>query len=76
MYPVLNPGWIEEDREASLAFRGMEKELRIFNKTQGVVARYEYPLQIMSCRDISSGYACQPTPSRVGSCKVPWHRVP
>ncbi|GMN32681.1 hypothetical protein TIFTF001_044709 [Ficus carica] len=59
------------DREASLAFRGMEEELR----TQGMVARYGDPLQILSCRDISSGYACQPTPKRGGSCKVPWHRL-
>ncbi|GMN59119.1 hypothetical protein TIFTF001_028223 [Ficus carica] len=75
MYLVSNPRWIEEDREASLAFRGMEEELRIFNRTQGVVARDGDPLHIMSCRDVSSGYA-QPTPNRGGSCKVPWHKVP
>ncbi|GMN35114.1 hypothetical protein TIFTF001_051999 [Ficus carica] len=75
MYLVSNPGWTEEDREASLAFREMEEELRIFDRTQGVVAQYGDPLQILSCRDVSSGYACQPTPSRGGSCKVPWHRL-
>ncbi|GMN72241.1 hypothetical protein TIFTF001_051968 [Ficus carica] len=34
---VLNPGWTEdkEDRKALLAFRGMEEELCIFNRTQG-----------------------------------------
>ncbi|GMN64646.1 hypothetical protein TIFTF001_033711 [Ficus carica] len=53
----------------------MEEELRIFDRTQGVVARYGYPLQIMSCRDVSSGYVCQPIPSRGGSCEVPWHRL-
>ncbi|GMN33881.1 hypothetical protein TIFTF001_054401 [Ficus carica] len=37
---VSNPGWTEEDRKASLAFRGMEEELCIFNRTQGEVARY------------------------------------
>ncbi|GMN46137.1 hypothetical protein TIFTF001_015323 [Ficus carica] len=37
----------------------MEEKLRIFNKTQGVVARYEDPPQIMSCRNVSSGYAYQ-----------------
>ncbi|GMN18613.1 hypothetical protein TIFTF001_048475 [Ficus carica] len=37
----------------------MEEKLRIFNKTQGVVARYGDPPQIMSCRDVSSRYACQ-----------------
>nr|GMN20230.1 hypothetical protein TIFTF001_048713 [Ficus carica] len=46
MYLVSNPGWTEEDCEASLAFRGMEDELRIFDRTQGVVARYGDPLQI------------------------------
>ena len=56
---MLNSGWIKEDHEAPLAFRGMEEKLRIFNKTQGVVARYGDPPQIMSCRDVSSGYACQ-----------------
>ncbi|GMN18758.1 hypothetical protein TIFTF001_048535 [Ficus carica] len=63
------------DREVSLAFRRMEEELRIFDRTQGMVARYGDPLQILSCRDVSSGYACQPTPSQGGSCKVPWHRL-
>ncbi|GMN33959.1 hypothetical protein TIFTF001_041977 [Ficus carica] len=52
----------------------MEEELRIFDMTQGMVARYGDPLQILSCRDVSSGYACQSTPSQGGSCKVPWHR--
>ncbi|GMN71414.1 hypothetical protein TIFTF001_052671 [Ficus carica] len=75
MYLVSNPGWTEEDCEASLAFRGMEEELRIFDRTQGVVARYGDPLQILSYRDASSGYACQPTPSRGSSCKMPWHRA-
>ncbi|GMN24665.1 hypothetical protein TIFTF001_043803 [Ficus carica] len=75
MYLVSNPGWTEEDCEASLAFRVMEEELRIFDRTQGVVARYGDPLQILSCRDVSSGYACQPTPSRGGSCNMPWHRA-
>ncbi|GMN71433.1 hypothetical protein TIFTF001_053400 [Ficus carica] len=37
----------------------MEEKLRIFNKTQGVVARYGDPPQIMSCRNVSSGYAYQ-----------------
>ncbi|GMN26790.1 hypothetical protein TIFTF001_040910 [Ficus carica] len=37
----------------------MEEKLRIFNKTQGVVARYGDPPQIMSYRDASSGCACQ-----------------
>ncbi|GMN71233.1 hypothetical protein TIFTF001_054589 [Ficus carica] len=73
MYLVSNPGWTEEDCEASLAFRGMEEELRIFDRTQGVVARYGDPLQILSGRDASSRYACQPMPSRGGSCKMPWH---
>ena len=59
MYLVSNPGWTEEDCEALLAFRGMEEELRIFDRTQGVVARYGDPPQIMSCRDASSGCACQ-----------------
>ncbi|GMN73273.1 hypothetical protein TIFTF001_053002 [Ficus carica] len=27
------------------------------------------------CRDVSSRYACQPTPSQAGSCKVPWRRL-
>ena len=56
---MLNSGWIKEDHEAPLAFRGMEEKLCIFNQTQGVVARYRDPPQIMSCRDVSSGYACQ-----------------
>ncbi|GMN20181.1 hypothetical protein TIFTF001_048705 [Ficus carica] len=47
------------DHEAPLTFRGMEEKLRIFNKTQGVVARYGDPPQIMSYRDASSGCACQ-----------------
>ena len=51
-----NPGWIEEDRKASLAFRGMEEELCIFDRTQRVVARYGDPFQILCCRDVSSGY--------------------
>ncbi|GMN31974.1 hypothetical protein TIFTF001_048140 [Ficus carica] len=59
MYLVLNLSRTKEDYEAPLTFRGMEEKLRIFNKTQGVVARYGDPPQIMSCRDVSSGYACQ-----------------
>ncbi|GMN73342.1 hypothetical protein TIFTF001_056081 [Ficus carica] len=59
MYLVLNLGRTKEDHEAPLTFRGMEEKLRIFNKTQEVVARYGDPPQIMSCRDVSSGYACQ-----------------
>ncbi|GMN35482.1 hypothetical protein TIFTF001_042233, partial [Ficus carica] len=76
---VLNPGWTEdeEDRKALLAFRGMEEELHIFDKTQGMVARYRDSIQILSCRDVSSRYDCQPMPSQGGSCscKVPWHRL-
>ncbi|GMN47191.1 hypothetical protein TIFTF001_016377 [Ficus carica] len=53
----------------------MEEELRIFDRTQRVVARYGDPLHIISWRDISSEYVCPPTPSRGGSCKVPWHRL-
>ena len=56
---MLNLGRTKEDHEAPLTFQGMEEKLRIFNKTQGVDARYGDPPQIMSCRDISSGYACQ-----------------
>ncbi|GMN18844.1 hypothetical protein TIFTF001_048544 [Ficus carica] len=37
----------------------MVEKRRVFNKTQGVVARYGDPPQIMSCRDASSGCACQ-----------------
>ncbi|GMN75167.1 hypothetical protein TIFTF001_056808 [Ficus carica] len=59
MYLVLNLGRTKEDHEAPLTFRGMEEKLRIFNKTQGVVARYGDPPQIMSYRDASSGCACQ-----------------
>ncbi|GMN51807.1 hypothetical protein TIFTF001_020965 [Ficus carica] len=67
---VLNPGWTEdeEDRKALLAFRGMEEELCIFNKTQGEVARYGDSLQILSCRDAPTRYDCQPTPSQGSSC--------
>ncbi|GMN72979.1 hypothetical protein TIFTF001_052960 [Ficus carica] len=59
MYLVLNLGRTKEDHEAPLTFQGMEEKLRIFNKTQGVVARYGDPPQIMSCRNVSSGYAYQ-----------------
>ncbi|GMN71158.1 hypothetical protein TIFTF001_055514 [Ficus carica] len=76
---VLNPGWTEdeEDRKALLAFRGMEEELCIFNRTQGEVAQYGDSLHILSCRNAPSRYDCQPTPSQGGSCscKVPWHRL-
>ncbi|GMN71453.1 hypothetical protein TIFTF001_055941 [Ficus carica] len=68
---VSNPGWTEEDRKASLAFRRLEEELCIFDRTQEVIARYEDSLQILSCRDALSRYDCQPTPSQEGSCKVP-----
>ncbi|GMN62606.1 hypothetical protein TIFTF001_031696 [Ficus carica] len=37
----------KEDIKASLAFRGMEEELRIFDRTQRVVLRNEEPFQIM-----------------------------
>ncbi|GMN22774.1 hypothetical protein TIFTF001_040336 [Ficus carica] len=47
---VLNLGRSKEDHEAPLTFRGMEEKLRIFNKTQAVVARYGDPPQIMSYR--------------------------
>ncbi|GMN18806.1 hypothetical protein TIFTF001_048539 [Ficus carica] len=77
---VLNPGWTKEDCKASLAFQGMKEELRIFDMTQEVIARYGDSLQILSCRDVYSRYDCQLTPSQGGSCscscKVPWHRVP
>ena len=59
MYLVLNLGRIKEDHEAPLVFQGMEEKLRIFSKTQGVDARYGDPPQIVSCRDVSSRYACQ-----------------
>ncbi|GMN73652.1 hypothetical protein TIFTF001_054887 [Ficus carica] len=74
---VSNPGWTEEDRKASLAFRRLEEELCIFDRTQEVIARYGDSLQILSCRDAPSRYDCQPTPSQGGSCscKVPWHRM-
>ncbi|GMN20696.1 hypothetical protein TIFTF001_048808 [Ficus carica] len=77
MILVLNPVWTEEDRKASLAFRRMEEELCIFDRTQEVIARYGDSLQILSCRDAPSRYDCQPTPSQGGSCscKVPWHKL-
>ncbi|GMN35154.1 hypothetical protein TIFTF001_048426 [Ficus carica] len=59
MYLVINLGRTKEDHETPLTFRKMEEKLRIFNKTQGVVAQYGDPPQIMSCRDVSSGYAYQ-----------------
>ncbi|GMN67725.1 hypothetical protein TIFTF001_036781 [Ficus carica] len=46
------------DRKASLVFRGMKEELRIFDRTQGVVARYGDSLQILSCRDAPTRYDC------------------
>ncbi|GMN59524.1 hypothetical protein TIFTF001_028611 [Ficus carica] len=64
-----NPGLIEEDREASLAFWRMKP--RIFDRTQGAATWYGDPLQIMSCRGVFSGYACQSMPGRGGSCMVP-----
>ena len=54
MYLVLNPGWIEEDRKASLAFRGMEEELRIFNRTQRMVAWYGYILSFSALKPLYS----------------------
>ena len=36
---VSNPGWIKKDSKASLAFRGIEKELRIFDRTQVVISQ-------------------------------------
>ncbi|GMN35403.1 hypothetical protein TIFTF001_042217 [Ficus carica] len=58
MYLVLNLDRTKEDHEAPLTFRGMVEKRRVFNKTQGVVARYGDPPQTMSCRNVSSGYAC------------------
>ncbi|GMN34686.1 hypothetical protein TIFTF001_048378 [Ficus carica] len=53
---VSNPGWTKEDRKASLAFRGMEEKLCIFDRTQEVIARYGESLQILSYRDAPSRY--------------------
>ncbi|GMN73414.1 hypothetical protein TIFTF001_055337 [Ficus carica] len=54
----------------------MEEKLRIFNKTQGVVARYGDPSSdyVMQGRIFRICLPVEPTSSQGSSCKEPWPR--
>ncbi|GMN19275.1 hypothetical protein TIFTF001_039768 [Ficus carica] len=64
------------DHETPLTFREMEEKLRIFNKTQGVVARYGDPSSdyVMQGRIFRICLPVELTSSQGSSCKEPWPR--